>query len=104
LCKCFNYFISYLSKEKLGLVNGASQFAYLNKSECLNVEGIDDKKDFQDVLNAMSIIRLNEADKFNIFRLIAGILHLGNVTFVSDGHYAQHQSNECNLIYFCRIK
>jgi len=93
-----SFFHSFFSKEKLGLTNGASTFAYLNKSECLSVEGVDDKKEFQDVLNAMNIIRLNEAEKFNIFRLIAGILHLGNVTFVSDGNYAQHKSVECNFI------
>ena len=71
---------------------------YLNKSGCYEVDGVNDTKEFQDVLNAMKIININESDQFSIFRIIAGILHLGNISFKSNGNYAQPEQNDCNNI------
>ena len=46
----------------------------------------------------MKIININESDQFSIFRIIAGILHLGNISFKSNGNYAQPEQNDCNNI------
>ena len=62
------------------------------------MDGINDAKDFQDVLNAMHIINISESDQNVIFRIIAGILHLGNVSFVPNGNYSQPEHDRCKLI------
>lgn len=82
--------------EKFGIQN-ASRFTYLNKSSCFDVEGINDTKEFQDVLNAMKIINISESDQNSIFKIIAGILHLGNLTFVPNGNYSQPEHEKCIL-------
>lgn len=72
-----------------------SRFLYLSKSGCYDVEGLDDQKDFQEVLNAMKTVNISDKDQFNIFKIVSGILHLGNITFKHNGNYAQTESLDC---------
>lgn len=69
-----------------------NRFPYLSKSDCFEVEGVNDQKEFEDVLNAMRIINISETDKFNILKIIAGVLHLGSIAFKSEGNYAQPEN------------
>ena len=87
------------NKEKLGISN-ASRFQYLNKSGCYNVDGIDDTKDFQDVLKALKTVNISDAEQLNIFKIIAGVLHLGNIRFQTSGNYAQLESNSDALLEY----
>jgi len=52
----------------------------LNKGS-LKETGIDDVKDFKMLDNAMDAVGLTMADKSNIYRIAAAVLHLGNITF-----------------------
>ncbi|EPB89143.1 myosin I [Mucor circinelloides 1006PhL] len=72
-------------KEQYGL-QGPESFLYTSRSHCLNVEGIDDVKDFQDTLQAMDIIGLQPAEKDDIFKMLSVILWLGNVVFAENEH------------------
>ncbi|KAG6014011.1 class II myosin [Claviceps lovelessii] len=64
-------------------------YAYLSRSKCFNVDGIDDVTDFQDTLNAMEVIGLSEAEQDEIFRMLAATLWIGNIQFQEDdGGYA----------------
>jgi myosin heavy subunit len=75
-----------------------SRFSYLDKSGCYQVDGLNDEKEFQDVCNAMRVVNINESDKLSIFKIIAGILHLGNVTFKSEGNFAQPENLNSNFL------
>lgn len=44
-------------------------------------KSIDDVKDFQLVDNAMNAVGIPANHKANIYRLVAAVLHLGNITF-----------------------
>ncbi|CAN9128242.1 unnamed protein product [Alternaria alternata] len=59
-------------------------YLYTSKSKCFDVPGIDDHAEFDDTLNAMKVIGLPQAEQDNIFRMLAAILWLGNVTFRED--------------------
>ncbi|MCJ1225561.1 class II myosin [Toensbergia leucococca] len=59
-------------------------YVYTNRSKCFDVPGIDDGMDFQETLNAMRVIGLSQSEQDNIFRMLATILWVGNVTFVED--------------------
>jgi myosin-1 len=48
------------------------------------VQGIDDHAEFQDTIDAMKVIGLQQAEQDNIFRMLAAILWLGNVSFAED--------------------
>jgi myosin I len=62
-------------------VQEPSSYAYTSKSKCLDVNGIDDHAEFKETVNAMRIIGMAQAEQDNLFRMLAAILWLGNVTF-----------------------
>jgi myosin-1 len=59
-------------------------YLYTNRSKCFDVPGIDDAGDFQDTMQAMRTIGLSKAEQDNIFRMLAAILWIGNITFVDN--------------------
>ncbi|KAK6463631.1 myosin-5 isoform [Scheffersomyces coipomensis] len=70
-------------KQQFG-IQGPESYIYTSAAKCINVDGMDDAKDFQDTLNAMKIIGLAQQEQDNIFRMLASILWIGNISFVED--------------------
>ncbi|RYG69767.1 hypothetical protein EON64_01905 [archaeon] len=46
-----------------------------------HVDGISDDKDFEDMKNSMSILKFTPDIQLEVFRIVAGVLHFGNVKF-----------------------
>lgn len=61
-----------------------STYLYTSRSQCLDVNGIDDHGDFKETVNAMKIIGMTQAEQDNLFRVLAAILWLGNITFAEN--------------------
>lgn len=59
-------------------------FHYLNQSQCFQVDGVDDAADYQEVRGAMDVIGITKQEQEDIFRIVAAVLHLGNISFVED--------------------
>ena len=59
-------------------------YLYTSRSKCLDVPGIDDNREFKETLDAMNVIGLSLAEQDDIFRVLAFILWLGNITFRED--------------------
>jgi len=68
-------------KNDFGINCDPTCFYYLGQSGCTTVEGVDDAKDFREVKAAMTTVGLSENEQYDIFRTLAGILHLGNIRF-----------------------
>ncbi|CAA0823245.1 Myosin-12 [Striga hermonthica] len=66
-------------KYKLG---DPREFHYLNQSNCYEVANVDDAREYLETRNAMDIVGINQDEQEAIFRVVAAILHLGNVEFV----------------------
>ncbi|KAH8682315.1 P-loop containing nucleoside triphosphate hydrolase protein [Xylariales sp. PMI_506] len=65
-------------------------YAYLSRSKCLDVDGIDDLAEFRDTLEAMKIIGLSQSEQDEVFRMLAAILWTGNIQFIEgDDSFAQ---------------
>lgn len=62
-------------------VQQPQSYVYTSRSKCFDVPGINDASDFQETLEAMSVIGLSKSEQDNIFRMLAAILWLGNITF-----------------------
>ncbi|XP_019209525.1 unconventional myosin-X [Oreochromis niloticus] len=71
-------------REAFGLTHPDS-YHYLRQSSCQDDKTINDKDTFQDVLNAMRTMQFTEENINEILRLLAGILHTGNIEFVTAG-------------------
>uniref|UniRef100_A0A0E0K6W0 Uncharacterized protein n=1 Tax=Oryza punctata TaxID=4537 RepID=A0A0E0K6W0_ORYPU len=67
-----------LKRYKLG---DPRTFHYLNQSNCYKLEGLDESKEYLETRKAMDIIGINSEEQEAIFRVVAAILHLGNVEF-----------------------
>ncbi|KAH7097788.1 myosin-1 [Auriculariales sp. MPI-PUGE-AT-0066] len=70
-------------RETFGL-QGPDSYAYTSRSNCLSVPGIDDVQEFSDTINAMNVIGLSAEEQDNIFRMLAAVLWLGNITFAEN--------------------
>ncbi|KAG8391355.1 hypothetical protein BUALT_Bualt01G0179200 [Buddleja alternifolia] len=57
-------------------------FHYLNQSNCYEVANVDDAREYLETRNAMDIVGINQDEQEAIFRVVAAILHLGNVEFI----------------------
>ncbi|CAA7050109.1 unnamed protein product [Microthlaspi erraticum] len=56
-------------------------FHYLNQSRCIELERMDDSKEYHETRKAMDVVGINLEEQESIFRVVAAILHLGNVEF-----------------------
>ncbi|XP_020398060.1 myosin-17 isoform X2 [Zea mays] len=67
-----------LKKYKLG---DPSSFHYLNQSACIQVDGINDAEEYLATRNAMDTVGITDQEQEAIFRVVAAVLHLGNINF-----------------------
>ncbi|KAG7988678.1 hypothetical protein I3843_03G199800 [Carya illinoinensis] len=82
-----NYHCFYLlcaappeDREKYKLGNPKS-FHYLNQSTCFELDGVDDGEEYHATRRAMDIVGISEEEQEAIFKVVAAILHLGNIEF-----------------------
>eukprot|EP00013_Stygamoeba_regulata_P029147 CAMPEP_0177657900 /NCGR_PEP_ID=MMETSP0447-20121125/16485_1 /TAXON_ID=0 /ORGANISM="Stygamoeba regulata, Strain BSH-02190019" /LENGTH=1046 /DNA_ID=CAMNT_0019162393 /DNA_START=15 /DNA_END=3155 /DNA_ORIENTATION=- len=66
---------------KFKITRSANDFNYLANSKCETVPGIDDMADFKHVKSAMRTLNFTDADVSDVMQVVAGILHLGNISF-----------------------
>ncbi|KNC35798.1 myosin-A [Plasmodium falciparum RAJ116] len=67
-------------KSKFGL-KGVTEYKLLNPNST-EVSGVDDVKDFEEVIESLKNMELSESDIEVIFSIVAGILTLGNVRLI----------------------
>ncbi|XP_071526723.1 unconventional myosin-XV isoform X1 [Panulirus ornatus] len=67
-------------KGKYGLTS-ADKYFYLNQGGSCQLEGKYDGEDFQALLSAMQVLGFSSDEQDTIFRILAAVLHLGNVYF-----------------------
>ncbi|XP_039606317.1 myosin IEb [Polypterus senegalus] len=74
-------------KENLGIAS-PDYYYYLNQSGTFKVDDINDKREFTETMNAMKVIGLSSDEQTLVLQIVAGILHLGNISFQESGNYA----------------
>ncbi|XP_077119978.1 unconventional myosin-Ie [Ranitomeya variabilis] len=92
----FYQLIEGASKEQrndLGITN-LDYYYYLSQSGSYKVDDINDKRDFQETMHAMSVIGIFAEEQAMVLQIVAGILHLGNISFKEKGNYAAVESEE----------
>ncbi|UYV60906.1 MYO1D [Cordylochernes scorpioides] len=71
--------------QALGLSRDPMAYFYTHQGEAPRVDGINDKADFKTVCSAMKILSFPPEVVSSLWKILAGILHLGNVKFSSGG-------------------
>nr|XP_057924383.1 unconventional myosin-VIIb-like isoform X1 [Doryrhamphus excisus] len=59
----------------------AKEYKFLTRGGCITCEGRDDAMDFNRIRSAMKILTFSDQQCHEILKLLAAILHLGNVSF-----------------------
>lgn len=85
-----NYHIFYqlcasakLPEFKMLRLGNADSFHYTKQGGSPMIEGVDDAKEMAHTRQACTLLGISESYQMGIFRILAGILHLGNVGFAS---------------------
>ncbi|KAL4578472.1 hypothetical protein LXL04_014595 [Taraxacum kok-saghyz] len=65
-------------KYKLGK---AKSYHYLNQTNCFELSGVDEGKEYAATRKAMDVVGISTDEQEAIFRVVAAILHLGNIEF-----------------------
>ena len=67
-------------KQRFAIWNAADYY-YISQSGCSMIDGVDDQKEWDEMIEAMVKMGFSEDDQENIFRLVSSVLHLGNIDF-----------------------
>ncbi|XP_039176419.1 unconventional myosin-Vb-like isoform X2 [Crotalus tigris] len=88
----------------LSLVD-AKDFFYTSLGGDTSLEGVDDAEDFEKTRQAFALLGVKESYQTTIFKILAAILHLGNVDFRSerDGESCSITNQDEHLHHFCRL-
>lgn len=79
------------------------QFEYLNQGNCPTIDGVDDKAEFEATKKSLQTIGVSEAQQNDIFKLLAGLLHLGNVKITASRTDSVLAPTEPSLEKSCAI-
>lgn len=83
---------------------GADKFQYTCMGGEIAIEGVDDKKDMEETRRTFSLLGLNEDFQFNVFKVLAAILHLGNVKIKDSGDgKSSVPPSDPHLAVFCEL-
>eukprot|EP01018_Ginkgo_biloba_P030758 Gb_31403 [translate_table: standard] len=66
--------------ERLNL-RPAEEYHYLNQSDCLTINEVNDAERFRVTRGAFSAVHISPEDQENAFAMLAAVLWLGNITF-----------------------
>jgi myosin-5 len=74
-------------RKQFGLMGGPESFNYLNQGGpgSAQITGVDDSEDFAATERALSVVGISVRQQWEVFRILASILHLGNVRIVEGG-------------------
>ncbi|XP_031437003.1 unconventional myosin-VIIb isoform X2 [Clupea harengus] len=83
-----NYHIFYClllglpeDQKKILSLGKAEDYSYLRASGCISCESRDDASDYSRIRTALKILTFRDKDCWDIFKLLAAILHMGNIDF-----------------------
>jgi myosin V len=65
-------------------IGSASDYYYLNKGGCIEIEGIDDGYNYSETRECMNGLGFTALEQESITSIVMGILHLGNLNFIGD--------------------
>ena len=77
-------------KDKYGLMS-ADKYFYLNQGGQIKIDGKNDKDDFETMQSALQVLSFSTEECETIYKILASILHLGNVYF--------HRKQVCYCFY-----
>ncbi|XP_051918235.1 unconventional myosin-Vc isoform X1 [Hippocampus zosterae] len=99
LCAC-----AHLPQFKALKLMSADEFHYTGMGGDIIIEGVDDRKGMEETQQTFSLLGLKEDFQSDVFKVLAAILHLGNVEIKSSGDDRSSISNsDSHLHIVCEL-
>lgn len=89
-------------RDELGLIP-VERFDYLNQGGSPTIEGVDDAVEFDATRQSLSTIGVSTVKQAEIFRLLAALLHLGDVKILATRTDSALAPDEPSLIRACQM-
>lgn len=70
--------------KRLNLNRSSDQYFYVKQGNAARVDTINDKNDYKEVTASLNTLQFNKSDQDTLWRVVAAILHLGNIEFDLD--------------------
>ncbi|CAG8448909.1 8554_t:CDS:10 [Gigaspora rosea] len=86
------------------LLNGSLNDYRFTKNSLKDIEGVNDSIEYQALVDAMNVVGISEDEQIDLFRVIAAVLHLGNIEIASSRndqaqiYETSASENVCNLL------
>ena len=81
------------------------EFHYLNQGNDPVIDGVDDLACFEETVSALTMLGFTYKQQDDMFRILAAILHLGNVDIKnSDSQGGDHGDSEGSIISVSSFK
>ncbi|XP_043980326.1 unconventional myosin-Vc isoform X2 [Gambusia affinis] len=83
---------------------GADEFRYTGMGGDITIDGVNDKKDFEETRQTFSLLGLKDDFQSDVFKVLAAVLHLGNVEIRSSGDDKSSAAlSDPHLAAFCDL-
>ncbi|CAI5757143.1 unnamed protein product [Candida verbasci] len=90
------------TKKKLNLLT-ADDYKYTNQGGMSKIEGVDDAKDFYITRDSLELIGIDLKKQLEIYKILAALLHIGNIEIAPTRNSANLSSDEPNLVKACEL-
>lgn len=84
-------------------LTSAEDFKYLNQGGATSIPGVDDAQDFKLTNDSLALIGIDATCQTEIYKVLAALLHIGNIDIAATRNDAQLSSDEPNLVRACSL-
>ncbi|KAI5301811.1 Myosin type-2 heavy chain 1, partial [Ascosphaera atra] len=89
-------------RKALGLLP-VEEFEYMNQGNAPVIDGVDDKAEFEATKKSLATIGVSKETQHQVFKLLAALLHLGNVKINATRNESTLASDEPSLVKACQM-
>ncbi|KAH3902876.1 probable Myosin-2 [Saccharomycodes ludwigii] len=106
-----NYHIFYqllsglTPEEKTQLkLTSIQDYHYINQGgDDYTIKGVNDAEEYQITVDALSLVGISKETQFELFKILAALLHIGNIEVVKTRNDSSVKSDDPNLLTACEL-
>ncbi|XP_028966308.1 unconventional myosin-Va [Galendromus occidentalis] len=84
-------------------LKNCNDFRYINQGQCPTIRDVDDLALFKSFTESLSTLQFSKDDQSSMFKVIASVLHLGNICFVKGDGGSRIDFDQENFGAFCDL-
>ncbi|XP_044003935.1 unconventional myosin-Va isoform X2 [Aphidius gifuensis] len=94
LCEAVNKTKTMKDRLSILQINDGMNFNYLNQGNNYYIDRLDDSLTFQDTVAALGRLGFDEKQQDEVFKILAAILHIGNINIIEQNNQNNNQDTD----------